>query len=60
MELSKTITACNLNALNYLKEHPGTTAAEFKKVFNNLNKETRKKYDVLAKEQRKILIVVAN
>ncbi|KAF8530608.1 hypothetical protein BU17DRAFT_60304 [Hysterangium stoloniferum] len=53
MEPSKVITACNLNALNYLKEHPGTTAAEFKKVFNNLKKETRKKYDVHAKETKK-------
>ncbi|KAF8522463.1 hypothetical protein BU17DRAFT_64389 [Hysterangium stoloniferum] len=42
MEPSKAITAHNLYALNYLKEHPDTSTAEFKKVFNNLDKETRK------------------
>ena len=32
----------NLFAIDYLKEHPDTTTAEFKKVFDNLDNVTSK------------------
>ena len=32
----------NLFAIDYLKEHPDTTTAEFKKVFDNLDDVTSK------------------
>ncbi|KAH8994126.1 hypothetical protein EDB86DRAFT_2926956 [Lactarius hatsudake] len=45
------LTAHNLFACDYLKEHP-LTKSGFKAVWDNLNSETRKKYEALSKERK--------
>lgn len=52
MEPSKALTARNLFAIDYLGDHPNTTSAEFKKVFDALDETTRKKYNALAKQKK--------
>jgi hypothetical protein len=38
----------NLFTIDYMKEHPGTTVADFKKVFNSIDKDTKKVFDVIS------------
>ncbi|EDR00491.1 uncharacterized protein LACBIDRAFT_334098 [Laccaria bicolor S238N-H82] len=52
MEPSKAITSQNLFAIDYLQEHPDTTKAKFKKVFDALDDTTKQKYDALAKQKK--------
>ena len=37
----------NLFAIDYMKDHPGTTVADFKVVFNSIDKETKRVFDVI-------------
>ncbi|KAH9481010.1 hypothetical protein JR316_0005528 [Psilocybe cubensis] len=52
MVVSKALTARNLFALDYQKTHPNVTAAEFKKVYENLDRDIIKKYEILSKERK--------
>ncbi|KAH9012849.1 hypothetical protein EDB83DRAFT_2436447 [Lactarius deliciosus] len=45
------LTARNLFASDYLKEHP-LTKSGFKAVWDNLDSETKKKYEALSKERK--------
>jgi len=46
------LSARNLFAIEYLKEHPATTKHEFKNIWDNIASETKKEYEALSKERK--------
>lgn len=49
----------NIFAIDYMKDHPGTTVADFKKVFDSIDKDTKKVFDVISLPQQRIDIFVS-
>ncbi|KAM6495409.1 hypothetical protein JOM56_008115 [Amanita muscaria] len=48
---SNSVTARNLFALDHMQQHPTTTATEFGRLWKDLDKDTRDKYDAMSKEK---------
>lgn len=45
-------TAHNLFAIEYMNNHPDTSAAAFSQVWKHIDEETKKKYELLEKSKR--------
>ncbi|KIL63475.1 hypothetical protein M378DRAFT_12193, partial [Amanita muscaria Koide BX008] len=48
---ANSVTARNLFALDHMQQHPTTTVTEFGRIWKDLDKDTRDKYEAMSKEK---------